>query len=369
MTGLNFRRRITNPDFNGALVFGEMKNAFEIAYKSSTSTRWERACSFAGQRVQIRIAGNALVHKMMGAFKHLRIKDNGNLSSQLKIDLWHEVETAVVCPADLVDLCTKSLWTSWEGEYGITMGSPNDRYIACQRPSTLTCFDREARHIVAWVGDHEQLSLYETGKPLHLPLLLWHHDQEAPVVHAGLVSKNGRGTLLVGKGGSGKSTCALACLCSDFLYVGDDYIGVKIRDDGTYEGYGIYNSTWLSRDNLPRFPELAQHAIIAARPDEQKNLVLLSEVFPERLAASAPIHAVILPRIVGHGPSRPVPVGKSKALLAVAPSSIILLPSSGARSLIKLATLLERVPCYVLEVGGNIRSIPEQIDKLLDSIN
>src|SRR5262245_24410442 len=148
MTIVNFGRTITNPDFNGALVFAEMNSAFEKARQSSASMHWQSDCAFAGQRAHIRIAGSALVGKMMGAFKHLRIKDGGDLSSGLKIDLWHEAETSVACPANLVDLQNKYLWTSWEGEYGVTMGSLNDRYIACQRPSILICFDRQTRHIV-----------------------------------------------------------------------------------------------------------------------------------------------------------------------------------------------------------------------------
>lgn len=369
MSSLNFGRTITKTDFDGALVFREMKSAFEKACASSLSTEWETDCTLAAQRVHIRIRGTELVKRMIRAFEHLRIKDAGNLSWGLIVDLWHEAETFVPCPVKLVDLQNKYLWTSWEGEYGVTMGSPNDRYIACQRPSILTCFDRQTRHLVGWVGNYGQLSLYESGKPLHLPLLLWHHDQEVPVIHAGLVAKNGRGALLVGKGGSGKSTCALACVCSDFCYVGDDYIGLRALGDGTHIGYGLYNSTWLSSDNLQRFPELAPHAILDTRVLQQKYPVRLVDVFPARLAPSAPIRVVILPRVIGRGPTRILPASKGKALFAVAPSSTILLPSMGANSLNKLATLLDQIPCYWLEIGSDIRPIPNEIENLLDSLN
>jgi hypothetical protein len=367
MNSLILGRTISKPAFDGAAVFHEMTIAMEKAVASNTVQTWESDCTFAGKHVRIRIMGNALVKRMMRPFKHL-LSQNGDRSSvRLRIDLWHEAETSVGCPVSLVNLQSKYFWTNWEGEYGLTLGSPSDRYIACQRPSILTCLDRQTEHLVGWIGDHKKLSLYEGGKPLHLPLLLWHHDQDVPVIHAGLVAKNGRGVLLVGKGDTGKSTCALACLLSGFDYIGDDYIGLSRFHDGTYTGYGLYNSTWLSSDNLPRFPAFAPHAISPASPAEGKHLVPLVDILPEHLAASAPIQLIVLPRIVT-GPTRYIPASKGKALFAVAPSSIILLPSSGAQSLNRLEDLLKRVPCYWLEVDSNVQSIPEEIEKLLRCI-
>ena len=48
---------------------------------------------------------------------------------------------------------------------------------------------------------------------------------------AAAVGQAAGGVLLVGAGGSGKSTCALSCLTSDLLYAGDDYVAVELRPE------------------------------------------------------------------------------------------------------------------------------------------
>lgn len=151
--------------------------------------------------------------------------------------------------------------------------------------------DRKAQHVVGWTVSSKALSLYERGKPLLLLLSLWYHDRDMRVIHSGLVSRNGRGVLFPGMGGSGKSTSTLACLVGGFDYLGDDYTGLQVLADGSFIGHSLYNSTWLEPDHMAHFPLLPPHAIRSSRPEENKCLVLLAPLFPKQLPRSVPIRS------------------------------------------------------------------------------
>ncbi len=118
--------------------------------------------------------------------------------------------------------------------------------------------------------------------------------------------------------------------------------------------------------HLYRFPRLIPHALYPERPNQEKTFAPLSRVFPGRLASFARIHALVLPRLTDNSSARIRPASKRDALLALAPSSILLLPSSGARTLDTLASLAERVPCYWLDLGCDLSEIPDQVQELLE---
>ena len=288
---LRFRRTTDEVRFDGAVAFKRMHDAFERALSAYPNKLWKSVWTFAGQAAYVRVIGYNLAKYISQPFEHL-METNGHIGTPvLRIDLWDGMETEMPCPVDMVDAVRRS-----RGDHGFVIGSSHDRFVGCQGPQIVTWFDRATERVIGWVGNSSQLSVYERGKPLFFPLLLWHNDRDVPVVHAGLVSYRGEGVLFAGEQGVGKSTSALACVGAGFDYLGDDYIGLKTVDDGSIVGCSVYNSTWLEPEHLLRFPRLGPYVI---REGVEKFPVLLSEVYPEQLARVAPIRAVVLPR-VGH---------------------------------------------------------------------
>jgi hypothetical protein len=352
---------------NGTIAFDLMCSAFDRAWKSHAGRRWNSWCRFAGRPARIRVVGQGLAEQIGQAFQHLLIEENSS-SAELKIDLWDEGETSVSCPVNPEPVEPRVLKTTSYVEFGLILGSLHDPYIGCQRPDVVTWFNRQDQHIVGWIFHHRQLAIYERGKPLHFPLLLWHSDRGSEVIHAALVSKNGKGVLFGGKGGVGKSTVALACVEGGFDYLGDDYIGLEACEDDRFVGHSLYSTTWLMADHLPRFPRLIGHALSPERPREEKTLALLSEVFPGQLSRSAPICALVLPRIVAASSIQIKPATRAEALFALAPSSIVHRPHSGAATLNKLTRLAEQVPCYWLELTEDLDEIPQHVMQVIDSL-
>jgi hypothetical protein len=123
-----------------------------------------------------------------------------------------------------------------------------------------------------------------------------------PLVHAGLVSKSGRGVLLAGPAGSGKSTSAITSACSGFDYLSEDLVALQSSSDEGFVGHSLYSSAFMEPDHLTRFPLFDRIAIKGKYGFEKKYLVLLSQIVSLRFA-HLPHHAVVahLPRLIFTG--------------------------------------------------------------------
>jgi hypothetical protein len=332
---------------DGAFAFKSMLDGFAAAWELNPSKRRQSTCTFAGRRAHIRVVGVQAARKLTKALSHLMLPCDSD-GAQLKIDIWDESETSISCPVEPEPVEKHVAGSTWYVEFGLILGSPEDLFVGCQRPQVLAWFSRGTQHLVCCLHASENLPVYDLGKPLLFPLLLWHSDRGMEVIHACLISKSGQGVLFAGRGGIGKSTSALTCVEAGFSYLGDDYIALEAAGDGSFVGHSLYSSTWFMADHLARFPRLIPHAVYARRPDQEKSLVLA------------------LPRVNGVSSPRLRRASRAEALFALAPKSLILLPSSGAKSLENLVRLAERVPCFWLELGQDMSEVPDRVEELID---
>jgi hypothetical protein len=182
-----------------------------------------------------------------------------------------------------------------------------------------------------------------------------------------MVGRDGKGVLIPGMGGAGKSTTSLLCLRHGMEYLGDDYIGMERRSDGAFIGHSFFSSTWLEPEHgRERFPDLMSGALSGDGPDEDKDLVLLADRYRKWMRPRAEIAALALPRIVDRRETVVRPAGKGEALLVAAPSSMLcLIPRPHPDAWRQLTALVESVPCYWLELGREAEQIPRRVSDLL----
>lgn len=353
----------TDDDFRGEIAFRNMRSEFERAMAQYPDEVRESFYLFGGQRVRIRIVGRELAEYLFLPFSHLQIGDDGFPTPRLSIDLWDTNKINVDCqrqslPADLG-------WTEK------TVQSADCRFVGQQLPHTASCLDREGNHIVAAISWNNRIFIYERAKPLARLLLNWHNDQDLQMIHAALVACGNHGILFVGKSGSGKSTTSLACIHAGLGFLSEDYVSLELSEDGHFIGHSLYNSVFLKTDQLERFPALAPYAIRGRLPHEEKSVIILSQIYPERLQRAVPIRALVLPRVVDTPNPQIRPASKGEMLLALGPSSLLQIPNRGlgVRGFNNLAQLVESVPCFKLEVGADVSAIPRRLRDLFAEVN
>ena len=320
-----------------------------------------------GYVICLRFAGEGSIPYVASALAHLKCQPVEEPS--LTVCLWDSLSTQVKLPLLISSLLeyTDLMWKiNQKGEIPAYNGD-RIKTICKLRPAILTVMDTETNIAVQWTNDVAQIPYYEKGAPLMAVINWWNSQLNRQCVHGGAVGNKDGGVLLVGKGGSGKSSTALACLNSDLLYVSDDYSLIEPSPHPYV--YSLYNTAKLKGVlDLDRFPNLAPLVSNAQKLESEKALFFLQEHYPAKIVNGFPLKAVLMPKVTGKKDTKLVPASSSQGLKALAPSTIAQLPGITPNSFRIMSNVVKQLPCYVLEVGTDIPQIPQVISDLLEEL-
>lgn len=317
----------------------------------------DRYYTIGGYTVRLRFAGPALVPFITPALEHLAASADMT-RADLTICLWDSVSTFTSmppCPWERDDYMAR----------GEVRGFSNARTHTAVSGDVgaVSMLDETENLGVFWIRDACHVPTYERGAPLRTIIHWWMRQHGRLLVHAGAVGPHEGGVLLAGKGGSGKSTAALASLVYGWRYAGDDYC--LLASNGVPYVYSLYNSAKLNVTHLKNFPIMLP---AISNPEElasEKALLYLYQHQPISLISGLPVRVILLPRVTGRPETVVTPAAPTAALQALGPSSLFQLPGTGQSEFRALADLVRKVPCYHLELGTELERIPETIMKVL----
>jgi hypothetical protein len=346
---------IRGEDTEPAAFFETVYQAFQQAAQVVGGSL-DRFYSIDGHTIRLRFAGPALVPRITPALEHLATGPRS--TPAFTVCLWDSASTGTNIPRP-----------PWSGYVytprGDVCGYTNDRVYTAYHvgADVLNLLDTSRDLAIYCTRDARRLPSYETGAPLRTILHWWLRPYGRQFVHGGAVGTANGGVLLAGKGGSGKSTTALACLHSELVYVSDDYCLLAI--DPVPYAYSIYSSAKLSPENIYRVPYLRSAISNADRLDTQKALFFLQQHYPEKLVTGFPIRAILLPQITGRLETTLTPASSMASLSALLLSTMRQLPGADKATLGIIEQFIEQVPSYHLELGTDLAQIPEVILGLL----
>jgi hypothetical protein len=150
-------------------------------------------------------------------------------------------------------------------------------------------------------------------------------------LHAACLARDGRGLLLAGPTGSGKSTLTLALLRAGLEFVADDTVFLTPAGDvlGFPDAVAIRDG-----EPTPGFPKRLERIEAA-----------LLECAPK---------ALVFPHVVRDRPGELSPLDPREAWLRLVPDVLLTHPHTTALHLEALAALLDRVDCYELASGTDL---------------
>lgn len=343
--------------------FTQMMQAFACA--SQHTGQIERWFQIGGCTLRLSFAGHALVERVCPALRHLACPPQ--TSADLSVGLWDSASTGLQPPSPP--------WGPYDYlDRGSIRGYNTDRIRTAYYVGTgvFAMLDHQARKAVYWLRDAADHPLYLTGSPL-LPILHWWMEGKGrQLLHAGAVGRSDGCVLMVGRGGSGKSTSTLACLESDLLFLAEDYclLGEGLRRERSAERpghviYSLYCSAKVDANSLELLPQLRHLATGAPVDDAGKALFFLDGSYANSLGRALPLVAVLLPKVSGRRDTTLRPASAIDALRALAPSTVFQLPGGGQQAFESMAALVRQAPCFFLETGTDIAQIPIVISKLL----
>ena len=301
--------------------------------------------ALAGKPVRVRFAGARTAKALSPAFAHLVAPEG---SPALTLHVW--------------DSGARAPETSGAGA---SYYSEQDGLRALHQPSDVfSVLDAEADTGWFWMPDANGLPYWDYTAPFRHLLGWWLDAQGLRQVHGGAVGTEDGGVLLVGPGGSGKSTTALSILRDQRLrYAGDDYVAVGAAHVPAV--HSIYCSGKVHQRDLHRLLHLEPALADGIRPDE-KAVFYVEQAFPGRSIAGFPLRAIVVPRVTDRRAARALPGTRAEALAALAPSTIFQLHPPARDALAWMAGLVRRVPTFVLELGSDVETIPAALLRILE---
>jgi hypothetical protein len=327
----------------------------------------ERDLLLAGTRLRLRFAGPELERLLLPALAHAVVDHEQEAAAAVTIDLWDSASSGVAAPElplRIRDVRERGAIPRYSDHRFETLfhGDLTDPDHDFRAVST---FDRATRHGVLWVLSPERVPWWERAAPLRT-LLHWALTRPPTrmLVHAAAVGANGRGVLLAGAAGSGKSTTAAACVEAGMSCAGDDY--VLLDASANPVAHPLYGTVKLAADGLALLPALDAAAAAPARDGEKHVLDLAA--CRSGMARAVPVDAVVVPRPTGARYGAPVlrPASGALALRALAPTTILQLAGSNRGVLSALAKLVRRVPAYELELGAPPRECAAALAALME---
>lgn len=227
-------------------------------------------------------------------------------------------------------------------------------------------FDTQRNVGVHWARSEGGYPSWESGSPLRSFLHWFYSVHGMRLVHAGTLGKNGKGILLAGGGGSGKSGTVLGGLLSGLETVGDDY--VLVDSTGRLPmAYPVFRTLKQDANGLRR---LGVYETIAAgrRLNWQSKYEFLCADLGVDMATSFEIRALFVPQLTRTGRSELAPVSQARAMLALAPSGLFQMPGERERGVAQFSKLVRGLPCFNLFLGEDHRQISQVIETFLDGL-
>jgi hypothetical protein len=314
----------------------------------------ERRYRIAGSEVAVRFAGPAMLDRIGGSFEHLS-SESGDAPA-LTINVWDSESSGGEAPAivgsEFADDGTGPIYYY-----------ENADVRALGRWRTLTAYDSSAAEGWFWAPGAGEMLSWDWASPLRAILHWWLGRRGVLQVHGGAVGFADGGVVIVGRGGSGKSTTSLTSLLAGLAYAGDDF--VALEDGDSPYVHSLYSSGKLESHQMERFPSLAPAVANPDRLPGEKAVVYARDVEGATTTSGFPLRAVLVPRIKGGVETRLEPASPAAALVALAPSTIFQLHPPQPDALAAMAAIVRRVPCFSLELGTDLDRIPQAIASFL----
>jgi hypothetical protein len=183
-------------------------------------------------------------------------------------------------------------------------------------------------------------------------------------IHATALAKNGRGVLIPGASGRGKTTCCIALLRAGYRYLSDDHPLIRENRSGI-ELLCFPEKIDVTDRTIQFFPELKQ---ASQRLDHgiRKRYFHVGEFYPQAIVDASRPSVIVIPEINADPRSRLIQLPKPKALEEVLAHGLLVFHKEiAARQFDTFCRLIDSVDCYRLSFGRDVLELPRLIDSVL----
>jgi hypothetical protein len=239
-----------------------------------------------------------------------------------------------------------------DGVRGASVGAVRVAWAVERR--VLWALDTTTGRGLVWLRDPALAAPWDRSAPWRPLASWWLPGRGAVLVHAAAVAPPDRpdaGVLIVGAGGAGKSTLALAAGMAGWTVTADDYDAVAPVGEG-WRASAPYR--WAKADPRTRSLLGLPDAWLVPGVDHMgKALVDLPTALGMAGAAPVELRRIVLPRRA-EATGAPVPLAGSAVLAAAGPSTVLQTPGDATAVMARTAEVARALPAAALPVGPDV---------------
>jgi hypothetical protein len=226
-------------------------------------------------------------------------------------------------------------------------------FVDYEGRARLLCTPAEGRIEISIIGSAPGDPVLATHPMLTIALVETLKRFERYSLHAAGLAWNGRGILVPGASGAGKSTTSVTLVRAGFGFLSDDTVFLTRDRDGIWVA-GFPDEVDVTDNTVAMIPELAYLAESAIRPGRDKHSFRVEEVFGITPVVGCRPEVLLAPQVVAGPDTRVEPLSTSEALMALLPNVLLTEPVTTQAHLDMLAELVESLRCLRLLVGSDL---------------
>jgi hypothetical protein len=245
--------------------------------------------------------------------------------------------------------------------------SDNDRTTYFLRSERgVAVVDWKSNRAYVWVPSIGAITAYERAAPFRWIIDGLAQRRGLMTMHAAGIGEGGLGVLIVGEGGRGKSTLALAAVGAGMDYLADDYCLVDTKP--AHSAFRLFNTAKVRVDSQARLDWVGGLDHETEPVNGGKRIFNLARHAPKRLADRLEIRALLLPEFMDGTRAVIKKASPSDAFRRAAPSTVAQCQGSEAQAATEIARLARTLPCYRIHMPPDpLRSI-ERIRDLIPAL-
>jgi len=184
------------------------------------------------------------------------------------------------------------------------------------------------------------------------------------MVHAAGLSLGGKGLLIAGAAGAGKTTLTIALLRDGFGFLGDDTIFLRVSSAGLH-ALAFPDEIDVTPDTIQFFPELRCLAGQPSASSRRKRSLAPSRVYDARPVTKCRPAVLVFPQVARAHQSALTPMPKDAAFLELLCNVLRTEAASAQAHLDALAALVKQCLCFRLQTGRDFNALPNLLQSAL----